>query len=90
MGAKSEISWKSRSADGERREVYVRHAGDRWFFFHRSRRFDNWQPLAQPPLDDWLELLDAVQRRVTRRLVRPEEFDRVRRSILERFPDAKL
>jgi hypothetical protein len=37
-----------------------------------------------------LELLDAVRRRINRRLLRPEEEARVRRSIGERFPEAKL
>jgi hypothetical protein len=88
MGAKSEISWKAKGPEGERREVYVRHEGDRWLFFHRERRFDNWQPLPDPPLEDWLELLDAVERRIARRLLRPEESDRIRRTVRKRFPEA--
>jgi hypothetical protein len=34
--------------------------------------------------------LDAVQRRINRRLLRPEEEARVKKSIRERFPDAPL
>jgi len=41
-------------------------------------------------LEDWQELLDAVQRRINRRLLRPEEEDRVKKSIRERFPEAKI
>jgi hypothetical protein len=51
------------------------------------------RPVAEseePPLEDWLELLDAVQRRINRRLLRPEEEDRVKASIRERFPDAQI
>jgi hypothetical protein len=47
-----------------------------------------WQAVAEPPLEDWLALLDAVQRRINRRLLRPEEEERVRRSIRKRFPEA--
>jgi hypothetical protein len=88
--AKAEISWKGRNEDGIRREVYAQHVGDRWIFYVRQERFDKWQEMPEPPLEDWMELLDAVQRRVTRRLLRPEEEQRVKRNILTRYPEAKL
>jgi hypothetical protein len=86
MAFKAEISWKGRTADGTRREVYAHRMGGRWKFFERERRFDPWQPLAQPPLEDWLELLDGVRRRIRRRLLRPEEESRLETMIGERFP----
>jgi hypothetical protein len=55
----------------------------------RDRRFEQWQAVAEPPLEDWLELLDAVRRRISRRLLRPEEETRVKKSIYERFPEQK-
>lgn len=88
--AKGEVSWKSKSAEGERREVYARHVGDRWVFFHRTRRYEQWEPLPEPLLEDWMELLDGVERRVARRLLRPEEVGRVKKSIKQRFPEADL
>lgn len=87
MSAKSEIGWKQRTLDGERREVYARHTGGRWLFYERGRRFEEWQPLPDPPLEDWLELLEAVERRVQRRLLRPEEPARIRKRIRELFPE---
>jgi len=90
MSAKAEIGWKQRTPDGERREVYVRHVGGEWRFFERARRFDNWQALPDPALDDWLELLDAAERLVPRRRLRPEEPDRIRQRIRERFPEAEV
>lgn len=89
MGVKSEITWKQRCEDGARREVNARKVGDRWLFFSRERRFENWQPLEKPALEDWLELLDAVERRVPRRLYQPDDVERLRRQIGERFPDVK-
>ena len=86
MSFKAEISWKQRTTDGTRREVYARRVGNRWEFFERERRFDVWQPLVQPPLEDWLELLDAVRRRIARRLLRPEDEARIETMIGERFP----
>jgi hypothetical protein len=88
--AKAEISWRRVSAEGIRLQVYARHVGRDWRFFARGRRYDQWQAIAEPPLEDWLELLDAVERRINRRLLRPEEEGRVKKSIRERFPEAKL
>jgi hypothetical protein len=87
---KSEISWKSKNEEGVKREVYVRCIGADWKFFVREKRYDNWELLESPSLDDYLELLDGVQRRIARRLVRPEEEDRVKRMIRSAFPEAKV
>jgi len=85
--AKAEISWKRTTEDGVRLQVYARHVGRDWRFFVRERRYDRWQAVADPPLEDWLALLDSVQRRINRRLLRPEEEARVKKSIRERFPE---
>jgi hypothetical protein len=87
---KAEISWKRTKEDGTPLQVYVQHVGRDWRFFAREKRFDEWQPIEEPPLEDWLELLDAVQRRINRRLLRPEEEALVKKSIRERFPDAEV
>jgi hypothetical protein len=87
---KAEISWKRTTQDGSPLQVYVQHVGREWRFFAREKRYDQWQPVEEPPLEDWLELLDAVQRRINRRLLRPEEEARVKKSIRERFPDAEV
>lgn len=88
MGARAEISWNRRNEDGEKFQIYAHRTGNRWDFFIRQRRYDPWEPLAEPPLEDWLELLDAVRRRVQRRLQRPEEVDRIQKLIKEKFPEA--
>jgi hypothetical protein len=88
MGIKAEISWKRHTPEGERQEIYARRVSGSWRFFNRPGRYENWQPLLHPPLEDWLTLLEAVERRVARRLHRPEEVDRLRKTIRENFPDA--
>jgi len=88
--AKAEISWTRVTEEGDKVRVYVQHVGDRWVFHRRSKRFDQWQDLKEPPLEDWLELLDAVQRRIARLLLRPEEEIRIKKAISERFPEAKI
>jgi hypothetical protein len=86
---KAEISWKGRTQDGLKREVYARRMGGRWNFFVRERRNDQWQEMEAAPIEDWLQLLDGVQRRIQRRLLRPEEELRVKKRILELFPGTK-
>jgi hypothetical protein len=86
--AKAEISWRRRSPEGETMQVCAHHVGDRWNFFARGARYEQWQPVEKPPLEDWLALLDGVRRRADRGLLRPEEVARVEKSIRERFPDA--
>jgi len=87
---RAEISWKTKSEEGERREVYAKHVGTEWRFFVREKRFEEWNTLEKPPLEDWLELLDGVQRRVSRRLLQPVEEERVKRTIAKLFPKAEL
>jgi hypothetical protein len=85
---KSEITWKRVNEDGVKIQVNARQFGGVWQFSHREKRFDQWQAVAEPPLEDWLELLDAVQRYITRRRYQPKDEDAIRRMIRERFPDA--
>jgi hypothetical protein len=88
--AKAEISWRRVTVEGVRLQVYARHVGRDWRFFARERRYDQWQAVEDPPIEDWLELLNAVQRRINRRLLRPEEEARVKKTIVERYPEAKF
>jgi hypothetical protein len=87
---KAEISWKRVTEAGVKLQVNAQRVSRDWRFFQREKRYDQWQPVAEPPLEDWLELLDAVQRLVTRRRLQPDDEDRLRRRIHERFPEAEL
>ena len=87
---KGEISWVRNTEEGVKLQVYAHRVGDQWNFFARQKRFDEWTAVKHPPLEDWLELLDAIRRRVPRRLVRPEEVQRVEKVLRERFPEAEF
>jgi hypothetical protein len=87
---KAEISWKRLDQDGKKRQVYVQHVGRDWRFFAREKRYERWIAVPEPPLEDWLELLDAVQRLINRRRLRPEEEAHVKTNIRDRFPEAKV
>ena len=89
MANKAEISWTRTTENGEKFQVYAHRVGTRWNFYARQRRYDEWQEQRNPPLEDWLALLDSIRRRVQRRLQRPEEIQRVEKTIRERFPEAK-
>jgi hypothetical protein len=88
--AKAEISWRRVSEEGERIQCYAQRVGGEYVFYRRSKRFDNWERMEKPPLEDWLELLDSVQRRVQRMLMPPDEEVRVKKMILDRFPETKF
>ena len=88
--AKGEISWRRRNEDGLRVQIYARHLGKQWLFYIRERRFEPWESLVNPPLADWLALLDAVRRRIARRLLRPEEADSLKQRIRQHYPEADL
>ena len=88
MATKAEISWKRVTADGVKLQVNAQRVSREWKYSQRAKRFDQWQPVPEPPLEDWLELLDAVQRLITRRRLQPEHEERVRQRIRERFPEA--
>jgi len=87
---KAEISWKRVNDEGEKLQVYAQHVGRDWKFFHRQKRFEVWHAVKEPPLEDWLELLDAIQRLVVRRRYQPADEELLRRTIRERFPEAGL
>jgi hypothetical protein len=87
---KAEISWKRVTDDGVNLQIYARHVGREWIFFQREKRYDQWQPVAEPPLEDWLELLDAVRRFIPRRRYQPADEDHLCRRIRERFPEAGI
>jgi len=86
---KGDISWKRRTDEGERLEIYARQTGGNWIFYSRTGRNERWQVLADPPQEDWLELLDAVQRRVDRQFIRPEEAEKLKQVISTRFGGAQ-
>ena len=78
---KRDISWTRRNDVGDRVEIYVEQIGDRWIFHSRERRPEPWQIVDDPPLEDWLQLLDAVERRIGRQLMKTLEADRIRKII---------
>jgi hypothetical protein len=90
MANKASIGWERRLEDGSKLDVYVVHTGGQYRFFARAKRYDEWQSVKEPPLEDWLALLDAVRRRITRRKLMPDDEARLVKAIQERFPEADV
>lgn len=93
MGAKAEIGWTTPGDDGIKRHVYAQHVGTEWRFFERPKRRGReieWGVLENPPLLDWLELLDALERGHVRRRYKPKDIVAVRKRIRELFPEHPL
>lgn len=89
MGNRTEIAW-FRRVDGDKVDVRARPMGDVWVFASRVGRGNMWQPLEKPTLEDWLQLLDGVRRRIGRHRKQPEEEKRLVMLIREQFPDADV
>ena len=87
---KAEVSWKRVTDEGVKVQVTAQRVSGDWRFSIREKRFDQWQPMPEPPLEDWLALLDAVQRLITRRRLQPAHEERLRRRIREKFPEVKI
>jgi hypothetical protein len=46
--------------------------------------------MENPPLSDWLELLECITRRAARDLHPPEHVEAVKRLIREKFPEYRF
>ena len=88
MANNGEIGWKRRNEDGEKIQICARKTGNRWLFRIRAQKFDNWADYNNPDLEDWMELLDSVRRRIQRNLIPEIEEDRLISMIKEHYPEA--
>lgn len=88
--AKAEIGFERTEEDGTARHVYVAHNGGQFRFFAREKRYEHWVPVVDPPIEDWLEFLDCVRRRISRRKMMPDDEKRVIACIRSRFPHQEL
>jgi hypothetical protein len=87
---RTEVSWNRETPEGEKLQAYAHRIGDKWEFFSREKRFDNWRPISEPALEDWLELLDGVRRRIGRHLARKDDEALVVKEIKRLFPGTAI
>lgn len=84
--AKGEIGWKRVDEFGVKLQVYSKRVRGKWTFFVRERRFDNWEPLNDPTIEDWGELINAAQRRIGRGMMPPKEHGKLIEQLREEMP----
>ena len=87
---RNDIGWVRTGANGEKLELYAHQIGTRWHFYCRAGRGGDWSELTDPPLEDWLECLDGVRRRTSRRQYGPEQAGLLEAFIRKRFPRAEF
>lgn len=90
MAAKGEIGWKRRDEEGKRVKICAEPSGTKWTFYQQYKRYENWEEVSDPPLEDWENLLDAVRRRIARKKIPMGEDQILIRLILKKYPDAEL
>ena len=89
MAHKGDIGWKRRNEEGEKIQVSARKVGNRWLFRIRAAKGDSWSSYETPELEDWMELLDSVRRRIQRNLIPEIEETRLIAAIREQYPDTR-
>ena len=63
-----EIKWDDTDPNtGKRRYIKAERFASRWTFFCRRERRSIWEKWAQPSREMWEDLLDSLERRLTRR-----------------------
>lgn len=61
------LGWKETDAEGQRWEVEAHHERNHWTFAKRTGRRGEWQPVGEPSVADWEQLLDLLARKHQRR-----------------------
>lgn len=90
MAIKAEIGWRKQLEDGTKIQVAARHFGRKWVFQYQTKRFEEWEDVENAPLEDWLELLETVERLIPRRRYTPADAEDIRRHIRESFPEVEI
>jgi hypothetical protein len=86
--ARDDISWVRLDAEGNKLTVYAHQIRERWDFYCRARRHDDWEALLEPTVEDWHEVLDGVRRRTQRRQYAPDVADNLAATLRKRYPQA--
>ncbi len=89
-GAKGEIGWRRLDEDGIRVKICAEPSGDKWRFYQQYRRHETWEEIRNAPLEDWVNLLDAVRRRIARKKIPMGEDKKLIQHIRSLYPDADI
>jgi hypothetical protein len=76
--------WRTRTAEGEKREVRAHLFGRRWTFQAKVAGEDEWTSYEEPLLEDLLELREVLFNKYQRKHLALEHLTSVEALILER------
>ena len=76
--------WKSKTADGEKREVRAEKFGKRWRVQAKLKHEENWTYYDDPLLEDLLALHDVLWRKYQRKHLAWEDVTAVEQLIRDR------
>ncbi len=80
---RQEINWRTRRPDKTIYDVRVaRWAGEMKFQF-KEKGEERWDSEKKPELQDWEDLLDALERRYARKQSTDKEIDYVKKQIAQ-------
>lgn len=80
--------WKTRTADGEKREVRAEKFGKRWRMQAKLPHEERWTYYETPLLEDLLELREVLWRKYQRKHLAWEDVAAIDALIEDRTPDA--
>ena len=75
--------WKTKTEEGEKREVRAEKFGKRWRLQAKVKGEENWTYYDTPLLADLLELRDVLWRKYQRKHLSWEDVEQVDRLIVE-------
>ena len=76
--------WKTKTADGERREVRAEKFGKRWRIQSKVKSAEQWTYFDDPPLEDLLALHDVLWRKYQRKHLSWEDVTTIEQMIRDR------
>lgn len=83
MTQRKEINWVMKSPEGIKYDVCVSRWAGKFRFQYRAKGQDRWDYDRTPTRDDWETLLDALERRYSRKLATEEEIEQVKKTLRE-------
>ena len=84
MSRGNDHGWRSKTADGERRDVVATRFGKRWTFRSRVKGAEDWTEHEEPMLEDLEDLLAVLQAKYTRKRIPWEHVAEIEAMVQER------
>jgi hypothetical protein len=84
MSSRNVHEWKSRTPEGEKREIRAEKFGGQWRLQAKLSGEEKWTYYDSPSLEDLAELRELLWRKYQRRKLPYEDFTAVERLIQER------